>query len=55
MSPDDRTALADLLAAAEDYLMLLGRVWRGELQAIPPAKRERFIDALHEVVRRAHR
>ena len=53
MSAEDRTALVELLAAAEDYLMLLGRLWRGDIQEVPVAKRERLIDALSEVVRRA--
>lgn len=55
MNPDDKQALADLLAATEDYLMLLGRLWRGDMQAMPDAKRERLIETLIEVVRRSDR
>lgn len=52
MKPEDRDATAELMKAGEDYLMMLGRLWRGEAQDMPPAKRERLIDAAAEVVRR---
>jgi hypothetical protein len=55
MNPDDKKALTELLAAGEDYLMLLGRLWRGDIQAMPEAKRERLIETLIEVVRRSDR
>ncbi|MER9336471.1 hypothetical protein NKJ06_21165 [Mesorhizobium sp. M0293] len=52
MRPQDRQATAELMAAGEEYLMLLGRLWRGDIQDVPEAKRERLIDALVEVANR---
>jgi|AraplaMF_Col_mMF_1032025.scaffolds.fasta_scaffold00318_33 hypothetical protein len=52
MKPEDRDAAAELMQAGEDYLMMLGRLWRGDAQDVPAAKRERLINAVTEVVRR---
>lgn len=52
MTDEDRNAAAELMQAGEDYLMMLGRLWRGDAQDMPAAKRERLISAVVEVVRR---
>lgn len=55
MKTEDHKAVAELLEAGEQYLMLLGRLWRGDMQELPQAMRERLVEAVAEVVRRADR